>query len=566
MDKKTGVLNICAFVTAVVICMIAAVVCCCNKQGMHEDEFYSYYSSNRTAGFYADGAVSREAVLDELRVLPGQGFNFPLVKEVQSWDVHPPMYYFLLHLACSVTPGRFSMWQGLTINLVCLLIALLLMKRLGDRLIPKSPIVVDIVCLAWGISAATLTGVVFIRMYMLLTVWILAVTLLHVSPAVREKANDPDITEASGGDVRMQGWFWPVLGVLTFLGFMTHYYFFIWLFFLAAVWNIREIIRTKSVRTTLLYGATMVVTFGLSYLFYPAFPAQMFRGQRGAQATGNFFDMGNTGERIAFFADKIDRIGFGGLLWIVVGLAVIACIMNADRLYGFKPKIGWSSVHDPRSGAYSAIRYEEADDAVKELMVRKFASRSRSFSDIKVMIAAILGYFLAVSKTALMLGDSSIRYVMPVLGILYLCLAAGCQKGISGIAQSMTRDESRGAHLGAIVTATVIGVIAIVNSVSDMHGNISFLYPEKSEHIATLSEYQDAGVTCVYPSGQSWIVWADMTELMTFDEVTYISEEECPDLADIEGIIFLDKGITVPTEAKLTPLYSSEYFDVYASK
>ncbi len=130
----------------------------------------------------------------------------------------------------------------------------------------------------------------------------------------------------------------------------------------------------------------------------------------------------------------------------------------------------------------------------------------------------------------------------------------------------MTHDESRGAHLGAIVTATVIGVIAIVNSVSDLHGNISFLYPEKSEHIATLSKYQDAGVTCVYPSGQSWIVWADMTELMTFDEVTYISEDECPDPADIEGIIFLDKGITVPTEAKLTPLYSSEYFDVYASK
>ena len=95
MDNKKKTLNICAFAMTVVISMIAAVVCCSNKQGMHEDEFYSYYSSNRTYGLIAEGTVSRDTVMDELTVRDGEGFNFALVKEVQSWDVHPPLYYFI---------------------------------------------------------------------------------------------------------------------------------------------------------------------------------------------------------------------------------------------------------------------------------------------------------------------------------------------------------------------------------------------------------------------------------------------------------------------------------------
>ena len=169
--------------------MVVAVVCCFNKQGMHEDEFYSYYSSNRTYGPVLEDTVSRDTVMDELTVRDGEGFNYGLVREVQSWDVHPPVYYFILHSVCSMMPGVFSMWQGLWINLACLLISLILMVRLGDKLLPApSVMTVCLGTLAWGISAATLTGVVFIRMYMLLTVWILAVTLLHLGKSRRRRA------------------------------------------------------------------------------------------------------------------------------------------------------------------------------------------------------------------------------------------------------------------------------------------------------------------------------------------------------------------------------------------
>ncbi|MBR6391103.1 MAG: hypothetical protein IKS16_07150 [Lachnospiraceae bacterium] len=554
------------YMITVVTVMVAAVVCCLNKQGMHEDEFYSYYSSNRTYGPVLEDTVSRDTVMDELTVRDGEGFNYGLVREVQSWDVHPPVYYFILHSVCSLMPGVFSMWQGLWINLACLLISLILMVRLGDKLLPApSVMTVCLGILAWGISAATLTGVVFIRMYMLLTVWILAVTLLHLGKSDNK-------------------WFWPALGALTFCGFMTHYYFFIWLFFLAVAWNIREMIRTKSIRTTLYYGLTMIVSFGACYLFYPAFPAQMFRGQRGAQAAGNFFDIGNTWERIVFFAEKVNRIGFGGILWVLTGLVVIMYLMNADSRRGLRPRIARWSASDARDARYSPIRYDEADEAVSALMEgadetpvegAKTGHSRRCGSDVMLLCCSLTGYFLVVSKTALMLGDSSIRYQMPVLGILYLCLTAGLVSGACQVARVLTRDGDKSERYGLIAAGTVLAVLIVMNAVSDLNGGISFLYPEKKEHMATLAAYPDADVIYVYPDGQSWIAWADMTELLEFEEVTYISSglfiseyDADPHVPADEHntdtlILFADKGTGVLQSGDMECLYSDVYCDIY---
>ena len=569
LKAKKNIAGQIVFTVTVVICMIAAVVCCYRKQGMHEDEFYSYYSSNRTYGLIAEGTVSRDMIMDELTVREGEGFNFALVKEVQSWDVHPPVYYFILHAVCSLMPGVFSMWQGLWINLACLLISLILMFRLGDKLIPvpsdatgneksetaviRRDVTVCLGTLAWGISAATLTGVAFIRMYMLLTVWILSVTLLHLIKNVNQ-------------------WFWPALGALTFCGFMTHYYFFIWLFFLAVAWNIREIFRTKSIRTTLYYGLTMIVSFGLCYLFYPAFPAQMFRGQRGAQAAGNFFDAGNTWERIAFFAEKVNRIGFGGILWILIGLIVIMYLLNADGRRGVRPRIArWSAKSSHDEVKYSPVRYDEADEAViaiingsdNDIESRRSSLRSRvGMSDVVILICAVTGYFLVVSKTALMLGDSSVRYVMPVLGILYLCLAEGLVTGAVGVMRVLTHGGDRGTKYGTIAASVIVGVIVIMNMISDLHGNISFLYPEKAGHRVILDQYCDADVVCLYPSGQSWIIWADMTELLGFDEITCMPADSVDLQIDEPAVLYLDRGAAViPDEAQY--LYSNDYSDVY---
>ena len=105
--------------------LIAASYFCMRKQGFHYDEYYSYYSSNVTYGLAPTDREwkNAEEIRSEFMVLPGQGFRYGMVKLMQTYDVHPPLYYFLLHTVCSFFPGIFSKWFGLGLNLLFFIIA-----------------------------------------------------------------------------------------------------------------------------------------------------------------------------------------------------------------------------------------------------------------------------------------------------------------------------------------------------------------------------------------------------------------------------------------------------------
>ena len=63
------------------------------------------------------GWMTHDDYYDEFIVMPGEGFRYGLVKQIQSWDVHPPVYYWVLHTVSSLFQGTFSKWTGLGINL-----------------------------------------------------------------------------------------------------------------------------------------------------------------------------------------------------------------------------------------------------------------------------------------------------------------------------------------------------------------------------------------------------------------------------------------------------------------
>ncbi|MDE6973708.1 MAG: hypothetical protein K2P38_11500 [Lachnospiraceae bacterium] len=90
------------------------------KAGFHEDELYTYYSSNKTAGLFVNDRqwMERDELRNDFVVLPGEGFRYDVVWQMQSWDVHPPLYYFLFHTVCSLFPGVFSKWLGIGLNLL----------------------------------------------------------------------------------------------------------------------------------------------------------------------------------------------------------------------------------------------------------------------------------------------------------------------------------------------------------------------------------------------------------------------------------------------------------------
>ena len=510
--------------------MVTAFYFCTRKQGFHEDEYYTYYSTARTNGFYVEDEqwMSQETYRDEFVVLPGQQFRYGLVKQVQSWDVHPPVYYWVFHTVASLVPGVFSKWIGLSVNLFFHGINIVLLAYLSYLISNRNKALSLIVTLFYGLTPAAISGVVFIRMYEMLTMWVLICAILHVR-AVQELNSDhtampnehnsegrrlPDCDgERVGAYIRrlpVRGFLIPI-AMVTYLGFLTQYYYFIFLFFIGAAFCIRLLWHDRNFWNCLSYGLSQLIAFALAYLTYSSFPGQMFHGQRGAQATENFFALSNTTERLRFFLDLLDEYVFGKTLaWIllvIVLLAVTAYAINGRR------KVSASSQNQQQG---------VKPDAAWCLLA-----------------VAVIGYFLVVSKTALLLGDTSNRYQLPVYGMIVLLLFDGiyrlgkmCMSGVTGFSSANAQAKSL-----SILSILVVLAILVVDLAGLIGNRVVFLYPEDEQQVKFARDRAAAGTPAIYlyQTGAEWCIWDVTNELLEYSEV-YFASTDSADLINDEKI------------------------------
>ena len=525
--------------------MAAAIYFCIQKSGFHADEYYSYYSTELTKGLNVpeNGWMQHDDYYDEFRVLKGEGFRYGLVKQIQSWDVHPPMYYWVLHTVCSMFPGTFTKWTGLGINLIFHGISLWLIMYLTQLLLmaidnrgstgSKQEICGDdsksdnssivaigkkkdgdngsgsticnsvrgylpvIVMAVWGLSPESISEVVFIRMYAMLTMLILLTLIFHVKQMMRPQTDRLPINE-----------FVIPVAALTYVGFMTHYYYVVFLFFIALffwIWRIRELRSSTGLTgdSVILQGASsenkadikrssgifgriiaypliLVIPLILGYLTYPSCLGQIFRGQRGTQAIGSFADTSNTFERIRFFADVLSKQSFGGLLFL--WLVLIAFILLAAKVQN-KKLIGIGC------------------------------------PECTMTLIATVCYFLIVSKTGLLMGDESIRYIMPMCGIAVM-LVLIYLVNISG--QIRMRVSS--------VTFIIAFIMLDIFGLSK--GYVQFLYKGDRAQISFAQENKSTPVIYLYDSAQKWCVWDSADELFEYPEVYFTDRAQVEEAAD----------------------------------
>ena len=269
------------------------------KSGFHEDEFYSDYSTHKTAGLFVNDRqwVERDDFGNDFVVLLGERFRYGIVKQMQSWDVHPPFYYYVLHTVCSLFPGVFDKWLGIAVNLLAYVPCFFLLAGIvyrsayadaepGNEAARRRAVFLAFaVCAAWGFSAAVISGVMFIRMYQWLTLFVLLCAYLHVRAIENEEFG--------------AGFLLPLIPTV-FLGFMTQYYYIIFHFFMG-VGMCFLFIRNRRIKELLLYGASCGIGLLAAVLYYPSSLSHIFRGYRGTEAVSEFGNAGNTMERLRFF-------------------------------------------------------------------------------------------------------------------------------------------------------------------------------------------------------------------------------------------------------------------------
>lgn len=491
-----------------VICMITAFFFCCEKAGFHEDEYYTYYTTARSTGFFVEDGkwMPREEIAREFTVMPGEGFDYGLVKLVQSWDVHPPMYYFAIHTVESLFPSTLSKWTGLSVNLFFFFFDLILLYILSYKLFKKIgatekdselTICAVLTMALYGLSIAGLSAVTLVRMYSMFVFFILWVSIIHVDALKKEKLGWKD--------------FYIPLAVCTFLGFMTQYYFFIYLFFLAGAFCLYRLLVNKKWIEVLTYGGVMVVVFGLAYLFYPAYPSHMFSGQRGGQATENFFDLRNTWHRMTFFGSLVNKFLFAKCALLFIGFALVLIICYVVRNVMHKSE-------------------------------KKRILESESMY-LWMFGLSILGYYLGVAKTGLFVGDAAIRYMVPICPIIVVTVLAIMQR------YGRKVQYMKAITNGVLIAWMLLDLLAIWNK------EVLFLYPQDAVKIESAKEWNQADipVAYAYDSMQTWCIWDSSDELLEYKEV-YLFEENREDIT-------LDSKIK---EADQLILYASTVGDAEA--
>ena len=471
-----------AIIAVIMLQVIAAFYFCTRKQGFHYDEYYSYYSSNVSDGLVpGDGQwKTKDEISNEFMVLRGQGFNYPMVRLMQTYDVHPPVYYYVLHTVCSLTPGTFSKWQGLSVNLVFYLLGNILIWMIVGLLTSKDRLTSFFCVALYGFSPAVISGVVFIRMYVLLTFLCLLTVYIHIRALIRDR-------------VDLKNLFIPVF-ILTFIGAGTHYYYIVFIFFTAAYMTLHLLFTYKDIKKTGLYALSVITGMILFLLSYPSALSHIFRSYRGTEARQAFFDIGNLYERAGLFVGILNEYLLPGMFYIML-LVILLIIVTA----GYKNK-----------------RSKKVNDGIT------YAKR--------LIFVTVIGYFLVVYKTALTNAEEAVRYEMPVYGLMIIMM-------IIMIGPYVTDTDRNADKLVSTFKIILVSAALLMEIFALYKNKVVFLYEEDAVSVKWAEDHSKDTVIYIYNPVNSWMVWNDSMELMQYDRIFFLSmdnEEQISD-RDIAG-------------------------------
>lgn len=192
------------------------------KEGIHEDEGFTLSSAvNPVNGLmYAyegtdektmDPPIwkSREYVTDYFTLSKDNYLNLTSVYLNQAKDNHPPIFYMLVHFSTMLFGGRFSIYSVFVVNISAFILSCFVIKKIL-KAIDKENVTIPTLIL-YGMCMGTISMVIYQRMYMLLTLFV----LLYFYYNIKIYKNNFEMTRI---DIMK-------LGLITIGGFLTQYFF-----------------------------------------------------------------------------------------------------------------------------------------------------------------------------------------------------------------------------------------------------------------------------------------------------------------------------------------------------
>ena len=289
-----------------------------NKEYIHMDEAYSLGLANYdkveiqdSEDFYNQWHQG-EYYEDYLAVQDKDIGQYKQVYENQKNDVHPPIYYLLLRIAMGFSINNYSKWPGIILNMIIYVCITIFMYLILQKLLEgKSHCKEKSIILAFisSITMASLTNVIYIRMYALSALNILITTYLHMKLLDSEKIN---IKLLIG------------IGISALIGSLTHYYYLFYLAMLYITFAIKYI-KNKKFKELIYYTVTMGVAGLLSLIIFPYSIQHMFFGYRGQGFISKLTNIPEFTKSIGDYLAKMNKFAFNNMMPIVIlAIAVFA--------------------------------------------------------------------------------------------------------------------------------------------------------------------------------------------------------------------------------------------------
>ena len=400
IKNKQVIFNVLLYITFLVI-LIGAVL---NKEGYNIDEIYTYglansYFENPLGLEYEDGIIYEEPAeiwMEYMTVPEWNDFNYGQVWVNQSKDVHPPLYYALVHTISSFVPYSFSVWYAAAVNVAFAIMTLAVVQMLTS-LLTENKTVLSMVSVAFVFCAGVISIATFMRMYVMTMFFVTVVTYLVYW-----------MYKKGFSLLGMVG-----VGIVSVMGTLTHYYFLIYLFFLCLIYGI-YLLYKRVWKEVVLFILTMAGAGAVCLGVFPAMWTHIFGGgYRGSASISNFTntDLRTNLVQLRDFYQLLNKDVFGGFLTFFLIGTLCLWLLNREKYKNDEkePLFGWLLLLLPSIAYY--------------LIVSRIAvyTTDRYITPIYAVLltGGIFGFYTVGERL------QGKKYVKPVLGTMIILMIAG---------------------------------------------------------------------------------------------------------------------------------------------
>jgi len=250
---------------------------CNRKSGFFIDELWTYNLSNsfyfpllHNIGDLLNKWLPQSFWIESLTASPDHTFEYGSVIYNQTKDVHPPLYYFVIHTICSFFPGVLSKWHGIMPNVIFFIITQILIYKIASFFFKDSHYTL-LPCIIYGFCVGCINSVLFIRMYSMLTLISIYCMYINLNIIYKEKQTYKDML---------------FIFISYLIGILTHYYFIIFSFFMSFFVLLIFIIK-KNIRHAIIYSIAPIMSVLCSLLVWPSLISHIFYDYRGEEAFKN---------------------------------------------------------------------------------------------------------------------------------------------------------------------------------------------------------------------------------------------------------------------------------------